>query len=134
MERLDAITPHFLIEIAKIRVHNTEDQFARDPIRLLMRRLMTFATGYTDAANAAKESVRIRPNDGRTTLDIFRCEVALSATQTTELMKDVDPGFFEVDALHETPTQQKEKVMELMTRDHEVVCRAQAKVGWARAV
>ena len=46
MDRLESITPHLVIELAKL------DGFAREPVRLLFRRVMTFEHDDPDAASA----------------------------------------------------------------------------------
>lgn len=125
MTNLESITPHLVIELAKIKVHNIQDGFAREPVRLLIRRVMTFALDDVDAASA-KDQLRIRQNDAQTPLDISRCQVALSATQTTGLLGDMDPAFFESDELHETPTHLKDKEDEFVTGEQEVIRKVQS--------
>ena len=114
LTRMEGITPHMVIEFAKVYVHNPADGFAREPIQMIVRRVMTFAMNDPDAP-IAREQLRIRPNNGRTPLDISCCQVALSATQTTELLDDMDPAFFENDDLHETPAQRQEKDNDFIT-------------------
>ncbi|MCJ1422586.1 hypothetical protein MMC29_000466 [Sticta canariensis] len=125
MSRLKGITPHLIVELAKIKVHNGEEGFAREPVRLLIRRVMTFAPNDPDAASG-KEQLRIRPNNGQTHLNISQCQVALSSSQTAELVGDMDSDFFNGDDLHETPTQLKDKQEGFVIGEQEARRRVQS--------
>ena len=119
------MTPHLIIELAKIYVHNPVDGFAREPVHALMRRVMTFTSTDPDAPRAKKQ-LKIRPNNGQTHLNISRCQVALSSTQTAELVKDMDPAFFTTDELHETPTQVRDRQEGFVVGEPETIQRVQS--------
>ena len=108
LDHLDIITPHLVIKLAKICVHNIQNGFAREPVCLLLCQTMTFAWDDPDAA-MAKNQLTIKKNNARVQLDISRHQVALSSTQITELIKDMDSDFFQIDDLYETFIQVKDK-------------------------
>ena len=104
MSNLELATPHLVVELAKIKVHNHDEGFAREPVRLLMRRVMTFALN-NDKLALAKDQLRIRGNNGRTHLDISACQpMTLFVAQAKELLEGVNSELLAQDDFHETPS------------------------------
>ena len=124
MNYLDTFTAHLVIQLAKIWVTNVKDGFACKPVRRLFRRAMTFGPNNADAT-FIKNTLPIKSNKLRTPLNILRLQVALSATQTARLTKDMDPGFFNVDELHKTPTEVGDKTNAFAIEDQKISRRAQ---------
>ena len=73
-----------------------------------MRRVSTCAVNDLNSQHA-KNKLLIRLHHTQTLLDISCCQVALFATQTTELLQNVDSLFFETNDFHKTPSQMKKK-------------------------
>ena len=126
MSNLELATPHLVVELAKIKVHNHDEGFARESVRLLMRRVMTFALNNNKLA-LAKDQLRICGNNGGTHLDISACQpMTLSVAQAKELLEEVNSELLAQDNFHETPSQVKEKQDGFAHREQEVIQKAQS--------
>ena len=122
MTNLELVTPHLVVELVKIKVHNHNKKFAREPVRLLMRCVMTFLLNNNKLA-LAEDQLRICcNNNSRTHLDITACQpVMLFVTQAKKLLHKVNPELLVQDNFYETPSQVKKKQDRFARRKQDII-------------